>query len=284
MALLRPSIDLDQGLLHVTFSGAATGTDTKSISIPLSSDPALFVSSAHFTAKSARVCGDSIAAQIYQSEAITDFFSQSLGVDCMLARFPAVGYGIAATRHAKANLQPYQLGHCQKIPGAFPNSDVMKTDMIPPPILLSNESPILVISRSSLNRLNEQIKDSGGRAVHAEVFRANIVVAENPISPFSSEEPYAEDSWRMMHVGRQLFQILGSCRRCQMVCINQETGLKSAEPFVTLARTRRFDGKVFFGQHACHIIHVDPNSPIAQDPTISVGDAVRPYLTDSELR
>jgi len=283
MALLRPSIDLDQGLLHVIFSGTGASTNTKSISIPLSSDPALFANSADFTAKPAKVCGDSIAAQIYESEAITDFFSQSLGVDCMLARFPTLSYGIVSARRAKVHLQPYQLGRYQKIPGAFPNSDVMKNDMIPPPILLSNESPILVISRSSLNRLNEQIKDSGAKAVHAEVFRPNIVVAENPTSSPNSEEPYAEDSWRMMHVGQQLFQIMGSCRRCQMVCINQETGLKSAEPFVTLARTRRFDGKVFFGQHACHIIGADPNSPIAQDPTISVGDAVQPYLSDSEF-
>lgn len=283
MALLKPRIDLDQGLLHVTFSGPGASTDVKSISIPLSSDPALFANSADFAAKPARVCGDSIAAHIYQSEAITDFFTQSLGVDCMLARFPAVSYGIATSRHAKAHLQPHQVGQCQKTPGAFPSSDVMKNDMISPPILLSNESPILIISRSSLNHLNEQIKCSGAKAVHAEVFRANIVVAENPTSPPSSEQAYVEDSWRMIHVGRQFFQILGSCRRCQMVCINQETGVKSAEPFVTLARTRRFDGKVFFGQHACHVIGADLNSPIAQDPTISVGDAVQPYLTDFRI-
>jgi len=281
MALLKPSIDLDQGLLRVTFAGA--GTDARSISIPLSSDPALFANSAEFTAKHAKVCGDSIAAQFYQSEAITEFFSQSLGVDCMLARFPAVGYGVATARYAKAHLQPYLSGQCQKMPGAFPDSDVMKDDVIPHPILLSNESPILVISRSSLNCLNEQIKTGGGKAVHAEVFRANIVVAENPTSPRGSEQPYAEDSWRMMQVGRQLFQILGFCRRCQMVCINQETGLKSAEPFVTLARTRRFDGRIFFGRHACHVIGADPNSPNAQNPTISVGDAVQPYLENSVL-
>jgi len=280
MALLRPSIDLEQGLLHVTFSGAGASTDNKSISIPLSSDPTLFTD---FATKPARVCGDSIAAQIYESDAIRNFFTQSLGVDCMLARFPAVGYGIAATRHGKAHLQPYQVGQRQKTPDTFPNSDVMKNDTISPPILLSNESPILVISRSSLNRLNEQIKDSGGKAVLAEVFRANIVVAENPTSLPSSEQAYAEDSWRMMHVGRQLFRILGSCRRCQMVCINQETGVKSPEPFVTLARTRRFDGKIFFGQHACHIVGADPNSPVAQDPTISVGDSVQPYLNDFEF-
>ena len=37
------------------------------------------------------------------------------------------------------------------------------------PILLSNESPILTITRSSLNRLNEQIKLTDGKAAHASV-------------------------------------------------------------------------------------------------------------------
>ncbi|EGO53693.1 hypothetical protein NEUTE1DRAFT_53227 [Neurospora tetrasperma FGSC 2508] len=36
-----------------------------------------------------------------------------------------------------------------------------------------------------------------------------------------------------------------------MVCIDQTTGSKTAggEPFVTLTKTRRFEGKVFFGVH-----------------------------------
>jgi hypothetical protein len=37
-----------------------------------------------------------------------------------------------------------------------------------------------------------------------------------------------------------------------MICINQETGEKDEEPFVTLAKTRRFDSKIFFGSHICH--------------------------------
>jgi molybdenum cofactor sulfurtransferase len=135
----------------------------------------------------------------------------------------------------------------------------------------------LTISRSSLNRLNELIKAEGGKAAQAEVFRANIIVAEDLASTPGSEQPYAEDRWRYMQIGRQYFQMLGSCRRCQMVCVDQNTAEKNEEPFVTLSKTRRFDGKVFFGQHTCHMAIGDASLPLVQNPTISVGDAVRPY-------
>jgi len=37
-----------------------------------------------------------------------------------------------------------------------------------------------------------------------------------------------------------------------MVCVDQDSGTKDAqgEPFVTLSKTRRWDGKVWFGVHA----------------------------------
>lgn len=34
-----------------------------------------------------------------------------------------------------------------------------------------------------------------------------------------------------------------------MVCVDQRTGERGEELFVTLAKTRRFRGKVFFGVH-----------------------------------
>jgi len=34
-----------------------------------------------------------------------------------------------------------------------------------------------------------------------------------------------------------------------MVCVNQFTGEKSQEPFSTLAKTRKVNGKVVFGRH-----------------------------------
>jgi molybdenum cofactor sulfurtransferase len=276
MALIRPVIDLEQGLLRISFSDRTAGIAP--ISVPLSLDPSLF-SPSDFALKDAKVCEDTVAARVYQSPTITDFFTQALGVACQLARFPANG-SLGSTRHAKAHLQSFQVRKTRDIPGTFPEEVQVAAAYPPRPILLSNESPILTISRSSLNRLNEQIKSAGGKAAHAEVFRANIVVAEYHRSTPGFQEPYAEDHWHMMQIGSQYFQFLGSCRRCQMVCIDQETAVRNQEPFSTLAKTRRIDGRVYFGQHTCHLNMTQEGSPEAQKPTIMVGDAVNPYLED----
>jgi molybdenum cofactor sulfurtransferase len=284
MALIRPSIDLAEGVLRVNLVGVLRdATSTHELTVPLSADPRLFVDKHMYSDADTRVCGDTVSAKIYMSSKISSFFTQALGVACHLARFPAVGNGSGSARHSKAHLQKYQKTSAMQIPGAFPQTvSISSGACVPKPILLSNESPILTISRSSLNRLNEWIKAEGGKAAQAEVFRANIVVAECPDYPPGLEEPFTEDDWCYLQIGQQYFHMLGACRRCQMVCIDQATAEKNPEPFVTLSKTRRFDGRVYFGEHTCHLPVADASSTLAQNPTISVGDMVRP-IRDSEI-
>ncbi|KAF2034727.1 PLP-dependent transferase [Setomelanomma holmii] len=279
MALIRPSIDLEEGVLRINLVGALRDTtNTHEVTVPLSADPRLFTNSDLYKSSNARVCGDNVSARTYRSSKISSFFSQALGVACHLARFPAVSNGSGSTRHSKAHLQKYQKSSRMQIPGAFPiMAPLTPGACVSKPILLSNESPILTISRSSLNRLNELIKAEGGKAAQAEVFRANIVVAENPNYPPGLEDPYAEDGWRFLQIGQQYFEMLGACRRCQMVCIDQQTAEKNQEPFVTLSKTRRFDGRIYFGEHTCHLPMEDALSPLVQNTTITVGDAVRTF-------
>jgi len=284
MALIRPIIDLETGLLRVRYVGdGTTRGGSPEVAVPLSADPNYFAGPDGFRTSPANVCGDKVTARVYKVQEIVTFFTEALGIPCQLARFPAVGSHGVSSRHAKAHLQQHQLRTTPRIPGAFPAAPPGEQGTIQRPILLSNESPILTISRSSLNRLNEQIKANGGKAAQAEVFRANIVVAEALQAQPGTEQPYAEDHWRYMQIGRQLFQMLGSCRRCQMVCVDQNTAVKNEEPFVTLAKTRRFDGKVWFGQHGCHVQMQDRSSPHTQNPTIKVGDPVRAFGEDDDL-
>lgn len=284
MALIRPSIDLEAGVLRVQLTGVLRDTTSANeVTVPLSADPRLFATESMYKDGSAQVCGDSIQAKTYRSLQISAFFSQALGVACHLARFPAVGNGsgpLACTRHSKPHLQKSQKAGKMRVPGAFPETMPLLPGMaVSKPILLSNESPILTISRSSLNRLNELIKAEGGKAAQAEVFRANIVVAENPHYPPGAEQPYAEDDWRYLQIGEQYFELLGPCRRCQMICVDQQTAERNQEPFVTLSKTRRFDGRVYFGEHTSHLAQ-DGSYPSAQNPTIMVGDTVRTYFED----
>ncbi|KAF2876836.1 pyridoxal phosphate-dependent transferase [Massariosphaeria phaeospora] len=282
MALIRPSVDLDEGVLRIRLEGFLRDMALKDeITVPLSSDPRMFSDDFMYKDSNAKVCGDSVATKTYKSTHISSFFTQALGVACHLARFPAIGNGNgprASPRNAKAHLQKYRESGNMHIPGAFPDARALTAGTsVSKPILLSNESPILTISRSSLNRLNELIKAEGGKAAQAEVFRANIIVAENPDYPPGTEQPYAEDDWRYLQIGQQYFEMLGACRRCQMVCVDQQTAERNQEPFVTLSKTRRHDGRVYFGEHTCHLPMANASSPLVQNPTISVGDPVKPF-------
>ena len=58
-----------------------------------------------------------------------------------------------------------------------------------------------------------------------------------------------------------------------MVCIDQQTAQKDQEPFVTLAKTRRRQGKVYFGVHTALA-----TKHLAQGARLRVGDRVRPAL------
>ena len=194
MALLKPSLDFDKGVLRVHYHGAIPPDTPCEIEISLSADPALFYASiAPNECPTSRVCGDTISAQSYASSTITSFFTNILGIPCYLTRFPPSGSG-SSMRHAKVHLQTPT---SQPLPGTSSPSRR--------PILLSNESPILTISRSSLNRLNETIKAKtpSGKAASAEVFRANIIIAEDPASPPGIEQPYIEDSWCTMKTWSQ---------------------------------------------------------------------------------
>ena len=240
MALLKPSLDLDNGLLRVRSNGPVPPSLPNEISVPLSADPSVFQTcDVGLSMPTSQVCGENIIAHTYASEQIADFFTNLIGAPCTLARFPAAVASLS-TRHSKPHLNA---------PGyARSSSQLSQTPQRP--ILLSNESPILTISRSSLNRLNEQIKLKNGKAARASVFRANIIVAEDPSSSPGSEEPYVEDNWRSLRIAHDVtLDVLGGCRRCQMVCVDQHSAERNEEPYVTLAKTRRKNGKVFFGVH-----------------------------------
>ncbi|KAK4202293.1 putative molybdenum cofactor sulfurase [Triangularia verruculosa] len=281
MALIRPTLDFGRGELRVRYIGKVPSHLPREISIPLSKNPSLFRPPTTPGSRPSRVCGEEILAQTYVSTEINEFFSGALGVPCILARFPPGGQG-KSMRHSKAHLQKHQLPlaapafKTPKLPGSFPgdrppsppDSDTERSSQ-ERRILLSNESPILAITLPSLDALNAEVRRTGSHRgdISPDVFRANIVIA--PTSRAATIEPYVEDTWSSLRIGDggHRFEMLGSCRRCHMVCINQDTAEKSEEPFVTLSKTRRFDGKVFFGVHMAATNQ-------AGVPTLRVGDVV----------
>lgn len=285
MALIRPRLDFETGLLRVNYHGALPQGSPTEVCVALSANPNFYEPVGEFHSRASRVCGDTITVLTYSSSAIKDFFSCILGVPCALARFPAGGSG-PSTRYSKAHMQRHQQPKTS-MKGDDRFSGLSQSPPTPPdsgnegaqPILLSNESPILAINRSSIDALNKEISRNGGKPASASVFRANIVIAASNL--LSQQRPYNEDYWSRLRIGRQEFQMLGSCRRCHMICIDQNTAVKNSEPFVTLAKTRRFEGKVFFGSHMCHVPSLIPTKDW-QYPTISVGDPVTVGFSDEK--
>lgn len=263
MCLFRPAIDLTHGLLRVQYHGRVPPEIPSEITVPLSADPTVFASYGNTSVVStSEVCGDDFIADLYASPTIATFFTTLVGTPCTLARLSSASPG-PTTRRTKA--------HLTLRPGC---------SNIKHPILLSNESPILAISRSSINRLNEEIKQrvvATRKAVHASVFRANLILAEQTCQT-GREHPYLEDEWEALHIGEGdsegegvKLEVLGGCRRCQMLCVDQTTAEKIEEPFVTLAKTRRRQGRILFGVHAA----LTEGTWKQQAARIRVGDRVR---------
>ncbi|KAM5443466.1 putative molybdenum cofactor sulfurtransferase [Microsporum ferrugineum] len=271
MALIRPIIDLHRRTLRVTLPDSGSCQNT--IEIPLSVESTDLAEGQgqlynNSTRQQSTVCGDRVSVQVYKSDRLSSFFSNFLGVPCMLARFPpqknhsSARFSKTSQNFARRNMRPFS--PTNEIPGSFPEAVASGSNR---PILLSNEGPILLISRSSVNKVNETIKSSGkpnstSKTVAADVFRANVIVCENiatatsnpppaHCSSTSSEQPYIEELWTGFRVGGINFDTLGLCQRCQMICIDQHTATRSDEPFSTLAKTRKVNGKVYFGRHVC---------------------------------
>jgi uncharacterized protein YcbX len=123
--------------------------------------------------------------------------------------------------------------------------------------------PLLLTAESSLAELNEQIA-AGPLAAEGPLpmrrFRPSVVVA--------GAGPWAEDGWRLLQIGDVVFRAVKGCDRCVLTTIDPDTAAKGKEPIATLARSRRWDGKVWFG------INLIPDS--ARDAgSISIGDPVR---------
>jgi MOSC domain-containing protein len=131
--------------------------------------------------------------------------------------------------------------------------------------------PLLVTAESSLAELNELIA-AGPLAAEGPLpmrrFRPSVVVA--------GAEPWAEDGWRLLRIGGVTFRAVKGCDRCVMTTIDPDTAAKGKEPIATLARSRRWDGKTWFG---VNLIPDPPDPGPSGAPrgvgSIRVGDPVR---------
>jgi hypothetical protein len=122
--------------------------------------------------------------------------------------------------------------------------------------------PLLLTSEASLAALNTLIEAGphpGEAPLPMTRFRPNVVVA--------GAQAWAEDSWRRLLIGDVAFRAVKGCDRCVFTTIDPDTAVKGKEPLRTLARYRRWDGKVWFG------VNLIPDNP-RPDALLHPGDPV----------
>ncbi len=154
------------------------------------------------------------AAKIYQKP-INEWFSDVLGANIRLALMPEETQRKVSYFYA-----------------------VQKDDHVS----FADAYPFLLIGMGSLADLNSRLETP----VPMNRFRPNLVV--------SGAESFAEDGWKKIKIGENIFHIVKPCARCAITTIEQNTGEKQGvEPLKTLASfripKRSLKQKILFGQN-----------------------------------
>ena len=157
-------------------------------------------------------------------EEVSQWFSEFLEISCQLVYMPDNSFRPVDSRYARHNEQ----------------------------VSFTDGFPFLLISQASLQDLNERLDEP----IPMNRFRPNLVV--------SGCEAFAEDSWRLIHIGAIAFHVVKSCERCSITTVDQAQGIRGKEPLQTLAQYRRKNGKILFGQNLIQ----------AQLCVLQVGDSV----------
>ncbi|KAJ8947944.1 hypothetical protein NQ314_008523 [Rhamnusium bicolor] len=127
-----------------------------------------------------------------------------------------------------------QCNSTKEILGRFSSKDAT------PQLSLANKAQYLLLNLASVTWLMQKVSDGELNEDTNSVilrFRPNFLV--------SFTQPFHENKFEMFSFDNILLKSSGKCTRCQMICINQNTGEISKEPLHSLSR--EFKGKVTFG-------------------------------------
>lgn len=113
-------------------------------------------------------------------------------------------------------------------------------------ISLANKSQFLLVNMASINWLASQVAEWQSNELDysqnllnvSDRFRGNLIVE-------TTHELEENKFLRLMCENGVELEVDGPCTRCQMICIDQNTGEKTAEPLRTLVKA--LEGKMRFG-------------------------------------
>ncbi len=111
---------------------------------------------------------------------------------------------------------------------------------------LADTAPLLLTTEASLRRLDQLVAQTAAERGEPRPdplsmvrFRPNLVI--------DGEKPFAEHDWLRLRIGTLALRFAESCDRCVLPTYDPDTLARSHEPTRTLARYRRWSGKVWFG-------------------------------------
>ncbi|XP_057887926.1 molybdenum cofactor sulfurase [Melospiza georgiana] len=235
LCLVNPSIDLKQKIMVIQ----AEGMDP--ISVPLEDN----------TGKEAVTCESKVCSHRVKTydcgERIAGWLSAFLGRPCRLIRQ-------SSDKKSKS--------HQKNTKGLSSATNIS--------LSLVNEAQYLLINVASILQLKEHISARLKEPLEIEElirrFRANIVI--------SAPESFEEEEWTEISIGALQFQVVGPCSRCQIICIDQQSGERNKEILQSLSAAR--GRKTNFGIYLMN----QPFSSSFSD-TLSVGSQVLPVLKEN---
>lgn len=113
--------------------------------------------------------------------------------------------------------------------------------------------PLSLVTEASLAVINAKLD----AAVDVRRFRPNLVIC--------GSAGFAEDRWRRLQIGEVVFTVAKPCARCVIPSLDPDNGAVHPTLNRVLAKTRRIDGAILFGQNLLY----------GGTGTLRVGDTVR---------
>jgi len=142
---------------------------------------------------------------------IDDWFSDALGIRCMLVRM---------------------------IPDYFRQVDLRYANK-GQGVLFADGFPYLICTESSLAFLNRHL-DKKVSMLH---FRPNIVIGNSELNE--------EKSWKSIEINNHIFDSFKPCARCQVISIEPETMMVNEEILPFMSKNYIENKKIIFGLNAC---------------------------------
>eukprot|EP00040_Diaphanoeca_grandis_P033121 m.202057 g.202057 ORF g.202057 m.202057 type:complete len:408 (+) comp32814_c1_seq2:32-1255(+) len=255
LCTIKPHIDLNTRKL--TLSTPLLGGST-SITLPLDIDALETIAQAipvtEGTRSKARVCNDRIDG-IDCGDSVAVWLTKYLEFPCRLIRQNSNNVRSCRLLRSLTN---------------NPNANTTR-------LSLANESQFLLTSQASMDMVNRYVQkcelaeqtthDNESTPHNYQISASNHQKSDSnhqkatspiPIDRFRGNliveggKEFEEDMWATITIGRQQFDVVGPCQRCQMVCVDQQTGVRTKQPLIALSKFRRIKGATFFGQHLSH--------------------------------